>query len=141
MIRKLAAWLDHRLFKLLSPEMYLQLHGVKHYTEPPTTVTVTYILHGEEKQHRVTFGGAWAVVQMIPMWLGWGFVEPEGEERYFVPRRDIHRLEWYDPILEDCFVINTESWPERWDWSVGQRGHVLPRGMPDGPRPQIGTGR
>jgi hypothetical protein len=102
---RLITWLDHQLFRVLSPETYLWLHGVKYYREPPTTVTITYILHGEEKQRDVRFGNAWAVTQMLPLWLDWGFVEPEGEKRYFIPACDIRKLEWYDPVLEDQFVI------------------------------------
>jgi hypothetical protein len=105
-ISRLIAWLDHQLFRILLPETYLWLHSVEYYKEPPTTVTVTYILHGEEKQCDVKFGGAWAVIRIFSLWSDWGFIEPDGEERYFIPAYDIRRLEWYDPVLEDQFMMH-----------------------------------
>jgi len=101
----LGAWFNHLLFKKLPPKLYLRTQGIKLYSEPSTTATVTYILHGEEKHHRIKFGSAKAVVQMLPFYQRYGFIETEGEEKYYIPPHDIQKLEWYDPVLKDYFII------------------------------------
>lgn len=113
----LGAWLNHLLFKLLPPKLYLRSQGVELYREPPTTATVTYELHGEEKQAQVKFGGgAKAVVKILPLWFEYGFCEPVPElspyiprhldnERYYIPPINIQKIEWYDPVLKDYFAI------------------------------------
>lgn len=107
MIGKLSAWLGHWLFRLMPPRLYLRLHGIKLYSEPRAIATVTYRLHGIEKQVQVKFGSAMAIVKTFPLWLRYGFCEPTflGNERYFIPPHDIQRVGWYDPILEDYFAV------------------------------------
>lgn len=113
------AWFNHLLFGLLPPKLYLRLQGIELYDEPSVTVTVTYRLHGDQKQARVKLlGGAWmAIKTMIPLWLKHGFCEPVPElspyippqldnKRYYVPPYDILKVEWYDPVLEDVLI-----WP------------------------------
>jgi len=97
--------LDRLLYKILPPEWYLKLHGIKLYSEPPTAATVTYTLHGEEKAAQVKFGSAYAVVKMFPLWLKHGFLEKGPGDRYYIPPHDILKVEWWDPILEDYFAV------------------------------------
>ncbi len=104
-MRKIKQWLNHLLFKLLSPKWYLRSQGIKLYEEPSVTVTITYILHGEEKCQAVKFGGAWAIVRMLPLYQKHGFLETKGKDRYVIPAHDILKIEWYDPILKDYFAI------------------------------------
>jgi len=111
----LSAWLNHPLFKLLPPKLYLRSQGIEYYSEPPVIATITYALNGEEKQAQVKFGGgAWAIIKMFPLWFEYGFCEPVPElspyiprhldnERYYIPPANIQKVEWYDPVLEESF--------------------------------------
>jgi len=103
----LGAWFDHLLFKLLPFKLYLRSQGIKMPDDPLVNVTVTYRLHGEEKRYRVKMGGAWAIVKiLLPLWEQYGFCEPEGKEKYYIPPHDIQKVEWYDSVLEDYFVVH-----------------------------------
>jgi len=100
------AWLNYLLFKLLPPKLYLRSQGIEYCSEPPAVATITYELHGEEKQVQVKFsGGARTIVKMFPWWVVYGFLEPESVEkgRHYIPSHNIQRIEWYDPVLEDYF--------------------------------------
>jgi len=106
----LGAWFNHLLFKLLPSKLYLRSQGIKMPDDPPVNVTVTYRLRGEEKQAQVRMGSTtWFIKLILPTWLKNGFLEPEepdGGARYAIPPHDIQKVEWYDPVLEDYFVVH-----------------------------------
>lgn len=104
----LGAWFNHLLFRLLLPKWYLRTQGIKLYSEPSATATITYELHGETKMTQVKFGSAMALVKMLPLWLKNGFLErgSEGKDRYAIPPHDILKIAWYDPVLKDYFKIS-----------------------------------